>query len=97
MNNYTNDFAYGKDLLKKIIIGAAVFCVLALITQSNPTIQAVFSLLTVACFVAAVIVDVKFCRCKHCGKVVFLGVLTITSCPRCKRSLMTGKKVKKSK
>ena len=97
MNNFTSDFAYGKDLLKKIIIGATVFCVLALITASNPPIQTVFSLLTVACFLAAIVVDVKFCRCKHCGKVVFLGVLTVTSCPRCKRSLMTGKKVKKSK
>ena len=97
MKNYVSEFEYGKSLLKKIIIAAAFFCVLALIASSYPTYQAVFSILTVVCFILAIVVDVKYCRCKHCGKVVFLGVLAVTSCPRCKRSLTTGKKVKKSK
>ena len=97
MKNYVSEFAYGKDLLKKIIIAATLFCVLTLITSGNHSVQLVFSVLTVACFVAAVVVDVRYCRCKHCGKVVFLGVLTITSCPRCKRSLETGKKIKKTR
>ena len=37
------------------------------------------------------------CRCPNCGKVIFLGVLAVNTCPRCKRSLVTGNKVKKSR
>ena len=54
-------------------------------------------LITIGLFIGAVYVVVKYCRCPHCNRVIFLGVMALTSCPGCKRSLVTGKKVKKSR
>ena len=52
--------------------------------------------LTKKLIIAAVIyVMVKYCRCPHCGKRIMFGVLKITVCPSCRRSLITGKKAKK--
>ena len=45
MKNYstfTNNFTYGRDLVKKLVIAAAIACVLGLLTQSNPTLQLIF-------------------------------------------------------
>ena len=86
MKNYstfTNNFTYGRDLVKKLVIVAAIACVLGLLTQSNPTLQ--------------IYTIIKYCRCPSCNKVIFFGLLAAKTCPRCKRSLTTGQKVKKSK
>ena len=48
-------------------------------------------------FIAIIYIAAKYCRCPNCGKHIILGVLAIETCPRCKHSLTTGKKVKKSK
>lgn len=97
MKNYTNDFTYGRDLLKKILFAAVGTSVVTLIVRDNPTMQTVFAALTVLLFLTAIAVVAKYCRCPHCGRVIFLGVLAISTCPGCKRSLVTGKKVKKSR
>ena len=52
---------------------------------------------TVILFVVMVYIICTECRCPHCGKIIFFGALAATYCPRCKRSLMTGKKQKKSR
>ena len=54
-------------------------------------------LITVILFVVMVYIICTECRCPHCGKIIFFGALAATYCPRCKRSLMTGKKQKKSR
>ena len=97
MKAYTNDFVYGRDRVKYMVIAAVVSCVLSLVVSFNPNLQLVFTVLTIVLFVASIYTMVKYCRCPSCGKIIFLGVLTIKVCPRCKRSLITGKKVKKSK
>ena len=97
MKTYTNNFTYGRDLLKQIIIGAVVCTALAFVFRNNPTWSVVFTTLTIGLFIGAVYVVVKYCRCPHCNRVIFLGVMALTSCPGCKRSLVTGKKVKKSR
>ena len=51
----------------------------------------------VTAIIAIIYVDIKYCRCPNCGKVILLGVLAINTCPRCKHSLTTGKKVKKGR
>jgi len=97
MKIYENDFVYGKGLLKKILIVSVIACVITLMLQAYPAIQLAFFILTVASFVAIFVVVYKYCRCMHCGKVIIFGVMAVTTCPRCKRNLVTGKKVKKSK
>ena len=94
---YENDFVYGKRTVKKAVAAAVVCCVATLVTQNNSSLYMLFFALTVAAFIAAILIVFKYCRCPHCGKVIFLGVLSVTTCSRCKRNLVTGKKVKKSK
>ena len=51
--------------------------------------------LTAAIFVGTIICVYQFCRCPYCGKHIMLGVLAVKDCPRCRRNLATGKKIKK--
>lgn len=70
-STYTNNFTYGRDLVKKLVIAAAVACVLGLLTQSNPTLQLIFVVASTLVFVYAIYVIFKFCRCPSCNKVIF--------------------------
>ena len=97
MKNYTNNFTYGRDILKQILIGAVVCAAMCFLFRNNQTWSVVFSALTIGLFIGALVVVVKYCRCPHCNRVIFLGVMALSSCPSCKRSLVTGKKVKKSR
>ena len=51
--------------------------------------------LTAAIFIGTIICVYQFCRCPYCGKHIMLGVLAVKDCPRCRRNLATGKKIKK--
>ena len=97
MKSYVNGFIYGRDLLKKVIMATVVCCVLSIVFRQNMTLQGIFAAATLILFIVGIYIDYKHCRCPHCGKVIFLWVLAVTSCPKCKRKLTTGKKVKKSK
>ena len=97
MNRNGNDFVYGRDLIKKLLIGAVASCVLSLIVPQQSYYQIAFIALTVIIFITTIACLIKYCRCPHCGKVIFFGVLAVKQCPRCKYSLITGKKIKKSK
>ena len=95
METYINSFIRGRDLLKKLLVGDMLTAVLALIFKANPTVMGIFSIATIILFIAIVYIAVKYCRCPHCGKVIVIGVLAVDACPRCKRNLVTGKKMKK--
>lgn len=95
--SYTNDFTYGRERVKKFMIAAAVSCAVSLFLPQYSAIQLGLMALTVLSFATAVVIVFKYCRCPSCGKVIFLGVLRVTACPRCRRSLTTGKKIKKSR
>ena len=97
MKSYINGFIYGRDLLKKVIMATVVCCVLSVVFRENVTLQGIFAAATLILFFAGVYIDYKHCRCPHCGKVIFLGVLAVKACPKCKRNLVTGKKVKNTK
>ena len=97
MNVYENDFVYGRRILKGAMAAAVVCCLATLIVPNGSSLYLTFLVLTLAAFAMAAVVIYKYCRCPHCGKVIFLGVLSITTCTRCKHDLITGKKVKKSK
>ena len=64
-------------------------------TQEGTVLQAVLVILTLVFMVAAITVVFLYSRCPSCGKVIALGVLQATCCPRCKRNLVTGQKMKK--
>ena len=97
MKSYINGFIYGRDLLKKVIMATVICCVLSIVFRKNVTVQGLFAAATLILFFAGVYIDYKHCRCPHCGKVIFLGVLAVKACPKCKRNLVTGKKVKNTK
>ncbi len=98
MKTYVNSFIHGRDLCKKSMLSAAACCVLSVLGQwISPAVQVLFGGATIILFITTIVIIVRQCRCPHCGKIIFLGVLAVTACPNCKRSLTTGKKVKKSK
>ena len=97
MNTYINSFMRGRELLKKLLVGDFIAALLATFTRSNPGLMFFFSTATLLMFIAIIYIAAKYCRCPNCGKHIVLGVLAIETCPRCKHSLTTGKKVKKSK
>ena len=95
MNTYVNGFMHGRELLKKLLICDLITAVIAIFMRSSPLIMGLFSGATLLLFIAIIYIDIKFCRCPNCGKVILLGVLAIDACPRCKRNFVTGKKTKK--
>lgn len=97
MNTYINGFVRGRELLKKLLVGDFVAAILATFTRNTPNLMFLFSAATLLMFIAIIYIAAKYCRCPNCGKHILLGVLAIQTCPRCKHSLTTGKKVKKSK
>lgn len=96
-SNYTNDFTYGRERVKKFLLAAVVCCALSLFLPQYSALQLGIMALTILSFITAIITVIKYCRCPKCGKIIFLGVLRITSCPRCRHNLTTGKKTKKSR
>lgn len=97
MKVYENNFVYGIDLLKKILIVAVICCVGTVIAKPGTGLYFGSFVLAIAAFAAGVLVICKYCRCPHCKKILFLGVLSLEVCPKCRYNLITGKKAKKSK
>ena len=84
--------------LRTVMIAAALSCAGSLLTpQDFLSLKLFFTIATILLFATIVFIIVRECRCPHCGKIIFMGALSVTHCPRCKRSLTTGKKYKKSK
>ena len=95
-NMRTRNFEDTKRLIKTLVVLAVICCVGCLFfTQEGSSLQLVLLLLTLAFMIAAIVVIFLYSRCPSCGKVIVLGVLQATSCPRCKRNLVTGQKMKK--
>ena len=97
MKKYENDIVYGRDRLRILLISTAVGAALSLLSPQYSWVQVIFMCLTVVLFVTSLALIFKYCRCPNCGKVIFLGVMAVTACPRCHRNLVTGKKVKSGK
>lgn len=91
---FDRTFEYGKNISKYCVIFAIALCVLSLLVPQGTYLQVLFIAATVVMLAATVVVMYKFCRCPYCGKRIMLGVLRVKSCPRCRRSLTTGKKMK---
>lgn len=93
-----NNYELAKGRLRTVMIAAAMACAGSLLTpQGYLPLKLFFTAATVLLFASTVFIIVRECRCPHCGKIIFLGALSATHCPRCRRSLTTGKKQKKSR
>ena len=91
------DFEYGKQLVKRLLVMAIVFCLGSLLAVRGSYVQLGFMLLSVLCLIGELVVLFLYCCCPYCGKHILFGALAVTTCPRCHRNLTTGKKTKKSK
>ena len=91
---YDRTFEYGKKMAKYLIIFSLVVCVCSLLVPQGSYAQVIMVCATVVLMIATIIVMYRFCRRPYCGKRIMAGVLVAKSCPRCHRSLTTGKKVK---
>ncbi len=93
---YDRTFEYGKKISKYLIIFALILCVASLVFASQGSyLQMILVIATIGLMIATIVVMYKYCRCPYCGKHIMMGILAVTNCPRCRRSLTTGKKVKK--
>lgn len=93
---YGNSFVTGRELAKKLAILATGSCVFSLLCGAfMPQAQLVVTLFTLIVMAVLVYVIATRCKCPHCGKHITFGVLQATVCPRCKRSLISGRKIKK--
>ena len=93
-----SNYEAARGRLKTVMFAAILACAGSLLTpQTYIQLKLFFTVATVILFATMVYIIVRECRCPHCGKIIFMGALAATHCPRCKRSLTTGKKMKKSK
>ena len=94
---YKPTFEYGRNLAKYLLVGSVIFVLAALmLVPTGSVAQVILIALSFVLMAALVFVIVKYCRCPYCGRVIAAGVLRTTVCPGCRRSLSTGRKVKKS-
>ena len=91
---FDRTFEYGRNISKYLVIFAIVLCVLSLLVPQGTYVQIVIIAATLALTIATFVVLYKYCRCPYCGKRIMIGVLRVTVCPRCRRSLTSGKKIK---
>ena len=93
---YERTFEYGKSIARYLLMAAVIFGLAAfLLVPDNRLAQLILILASFGAMVAMVVVMYRYCRCPYCGKRIIAGALAVSSCPTCRRSLSTGKKVKK--
>ena len=90
-------FESGRQAAKNLASMAAGAGVTALLVGDGTPLQGALLVLTLTLFVCMFTVIALRCRCPHCGKTVIAGLWNATTCPRCRRSLTTGNKIKRKK
>lgn len=93
-----SNYESARKRLRTVLISAAVTATASVLTPAAYSqFKLAVTFATLLLFAAVIVVIVRDCRCPHCGKIIFLGALSATHCPRCKRGLTSGKKQKKSR
>ena len=96
MKQHQSPFERGRNIVRTLIVLAIAFGVLGLMfSGENITQQMTFLLAALACVAGVVVASLTLCRCPYCGKRIVSGVLVVKVCPQCRRSLSTGRKVKR--
>ena len=95
MKPHQSGFERGRSIVRVLMVLAIAFAVLGLLfSRENTGQQMILLVAALACVAGFVIAALVLCRCPYCGKRILSGVLVIKVCPKCKRSLTTGKKMK---
>ena len=96
--SFPNTFARGQKLVRYLLALSILAAAAGLLLYAEHTTQQLLCIvLSLAMMVGVIVVIVRDCRCPSCGKRIIGGVLVLDTCPRCKRNLYTGDKVKKTK
>ena len=94
MKRQLSEFERGRRIVLIFVILAIVLGVTALMfTKEDSKEQMILVSAAFFCVIAVIVSARLFCRCPHCGKSIVNGVLVLKVCPKCKHSLITGKKV----
>ena len=78
-----------------LVAAVVLLAVSMLFGGAMGSLYGIFVLTGMVCAVAAIFICVTYCKCPHCGKRIFVGVLTRSDCPHCRKNLYSGKKSKK--
>ena len=95
MKPYVSEFERGRKIVLVLLVLAIAFGVVALCSAENSSQQVIFIFAAFTCMAGLIVASLKLCRCPHCGKRILNGVLVKIICPNCRRSLTTGKRVKR--
>ncbi len=90
---YNSDFEKGRKYIRILLMLAMLIVGTSYFVAAPGSKEQVGSLVAgFACVIGTVFVNFKYCRCPYCGKVIFTGFNYHDTCPKCKRSIETGKK-----
>ena len=96
MKPRVSSFERGRKLVVIFLVMAIVLCAYALLfTKEYSRENFVAVIGGFLCFAAMIVTAATLCRCPHCGKRIISGVLVLKVCPKCKRILTTGEKIRK--
>ena len=95
MKPYVSEFERGRKIVLVLLVLAIAFGVVALCSAENSSQQVIFIFAAFTCMAGLIVASLKLCRCPHGGKRILNGVLVKKICPNCRRSLTTGKRVKR--
>ena len=96
MNSRVSAFERGKRIVIILLALAVLLCLYALMfTEEYSKENLIAVIAAFFYFIAMIVTAAQLCRCPHCGKRIISGVLVVKVCPKCKRSLTTGNKVRK--
>ncbi|MBR5260686.1 MAG: hypothetical protein IKV47_00800 [Oscillospiraceae bacterium] len=87
-------FSTAKKVVMAFLVGALIFCVLALIAEEAAN---TFMIGVLACAIIAGFFMATGLKCPYCGKHIIKNMLQYKNCPHCHRNLETGMKGKKGK
>ena len=96
--NFPNSFERGQKLVRWLLALSILAAAAGLLLYAEHTTQQLICIvLSLGMLLGMIVVISRDCRCPSCGKRIVSGVLVLSVCPRCKRNLYTGDKVKKAK
>ena len=68
MKKYENDFVYGRERLRILLIATAIGCALSFLTPQYTYVQVACMCMTVVLFVTSIALIFKYCRCPNCHR-----------------------------
>ena len=96
MKNQNLNFERARNIIKGLLVLAAILCVVALVAGEGQ-FMAYATVVAAVLIVLAVFVMAVGMKCPYCGRAIIRKCLVVKSCPHCGRDLASGLKSKKKK